>query len=153
NDRPVAEDSPMWVLDRLAMALPVFEAYGRQPRFWETPHYRASALDSVIFGRVFPWTVGGTVYYASSLGGSFTLPAVGAEFSRAMPSVGKELLEKVATQSFVGVDAKSMGRIDQPFPFEIYRDVYGQRVVPETLGYISLATAAQPGRGPDQIIE
>ena len=144
KNRPVADDSPEWILARLATGLAVLEAYGRQPRYWITPHYEASALANVVFGKVFPWVIGGVTYYASSFEGSFTLGAVSRSVASTMPSVTQEVLDRVRATSFSGVDRQSKGRISQDFPFEIYRDVYGQRVLPETLGYISVGASDQP---------
>ena len=143
GNNPVPGDSPTWVLDRLASGLSVFEAFRHGPRYWVTPHYEASALDNVVFGRVFPWIVGGVTYYASSFRGSFTLKAVSPQAVLGMPAVTREVIERVRTMPFEGIDRRSKERIAQDFPFEIYRDVYGQRVLPETLGYISVASGSQ----------
>jgi uncharacterized protein YdaL len=140
NDRPVPDDSPKWALDRLAMALDVFDAYGQSPRYWETPHYRASALDNVVFGRVFPWVVGGATYYSSSFKGSFTLGVVSILTAQTMPSVTRDVLDEIGTTSFENADRQSAGRFAQVFPFEVYRDVYGERVLPETLGYVTVGS-------------
>ena len=134
KNSPVSSESPEWILDRLATGLAVFNAYGRPPRVWITPHYEASALANIVFSKVFPWVMGGVTYYELSFNGSFTLDAVSPSIASTMPSVTQGLLDKVRGTSFNGVDRRSKGRISQDFPFEIYRDVYGQRVLPETLG-------------------
>lgn len=140
---PVAGDSVTGTLDRLALALPVFDAYGIQPRYWVTPHYHASALNSRVFGQVFPWQIGRVTYYPSSFGASFTLPAADRNSSLAIGNVTRERLEQLKSASWEGLDTRSTEGLTQMFPFEIYRDVYGQRILPETLGYMSYATTEQ----------
>jgi uncharacterized protein YdaL len=141
--RPVPGDGPALVLERLAQGLTVFEHYPLAPRYWETPHYQASALDNRIFGAIFPWVVGAVTYYTSSFGPAFTLPAVSAEGAALKPSVDRQLLEECRHQDWGEFDTQSLGGQSQMFPFEIYRDVYGQRVIPETLGYLSFASSDQ----------
>ena len=141
GERPVDGDGPTFVLDRLATGLAIFDAYGIAPRYWETPHYSASAVDNVVFGRVFPWVIGRSDYYASSIGDAFTLPAVARDAGAAMPGVTREVIDTVRATSFSGVDHLSTGRVSQIFPFEIYRDIYGQRILPETLGYVAAAAS------------
>jgi|GEM_PF-623776 len=64
---PVPEDSAAWVNDRIDRGLAELSAVGLRPVAWETPHYIASALDSVEFGKRFA-AVSGRVLYFSSLG-------------------------------------------------------------------------------------
>jgi uncharacterized protein YdaL len=142
-NKPIGDDGVQWTLDRLSQALPVFEAYNRPPRFWVTPHYHASALDSRVFASVFPWQIGRVTYYPSSFSPSFTINRTDRAHSTTMPSVTKESLNASASLSTAGMDFKSEGGLTQMFPFEIYRDVYGQRILPETLGYMSYATSDQ----------
>lgn len=144
-DKPIGEDTVGWTLDRLAQAMPVFSAYGNSPRFWVTPHYHASALNARVFSAVFPWTIGRVTYFASSFGPSFTIAPADRAASLSIPPVTKASLEAQKGLSAEGVDLRSEGGLTQMFPYEIYRDVYGQRIVPETLGYLSYATSEQTG--------
>lgn len=137
NERPIPGDSPEWVLDRLSTGVRVFELYRQKPRFWITPHYEEFAADNVVFGRVFPWVIGRVSYFSSSVGNSFTLRAGSRRAALDMPGVDQEVIDKVKETSFDDVDRRSKGRIVQMFPFEIYRDIYGQRVIPETIGFVS----------------
>ena len=141
--KPIGEDSEVWTLDRLAQAMPVFAAYQRPPRFWVTPHYHASAVDARVFADVFPWTIGRVTYFPSSFGPAFTVPAAGRTVSLNMPAITADVLKGLKTKKREGMDLKSAGGLTQMFPFEIFRDVYGQRIVPETLGYMSYATSDQ----------
>ena len=142
-NRPVDGDSVTTTLDRLAQALPVFSAYQQSPRFWVTPHYHASAVDNRVFAEVFPWTIGRATYYASSFKPTFTIPATNRRASLAMPSVTLERLEELKKKDWGALDERSEEGETQMFPFEIYRDVYGQRIIPETLNYMSHATTDQ----------
>lgn len=95
---PVPEDSVAWVNDRIDRGLAELSAAGITPIAWETPHYAASALDYVEFGKRFSLT-SGRMLYSSSLGPYF---------------------------------------VGQFFPYMIERDIYGQRIMPENLGNVSL---------------
>lgn len=142
-NRPVKNDSVAATLDRLALALSVFDAYKLMPRFWVTPHYHASAVNSRVFAKVFPWQVGRATYFPSSFKPSFTIPAAAAGASLSMPPVAKQGLDDLKSNTWADLDEKSVEGQTQMFPFEIYRDVYGQRILPETLGYLSYATSEQ----------
>jgi uncharacterized protein YdaL/oxalate decarboxylase/phosphoglucose isomerase-like protein (cupin superfamily) len=67
---PVPEDSVAWVNGRIDDALAEMALCGLPVVAWETPHYLASALDSVEFGSRFS-LVAGRVIYFSSLGPYF----------------------------------------------------------------------------------
>lgn len=140
---PVEGDSVAGTLDRLSLALPVFDAYGIQPRYWVTPHYHASALNNRVLGQVFPWQIGRVTYFPSSFGATFTLPAVDRKTGLSVGPVTRERLEQLKSASWDGLDTRSTQGLTQMFPYEIYRDVYGQRILPETLGYMSYATSEQ----------
>jgi uncharacterized protein YdaL len=143
DGKPVENEAVASTLDRLKEALPVFEKYGVGPRFWVTPHYQGSALTNRVFADVFPWQIGRVTYYESSFGPTFTIPAGSRQASAAIPSVTRERLDELKTKNWENVDLRSTGGLTQMFPFEIYRDVYGQRILPETLGYMSYATTEQ----------
>lgn len=143
DNKPISDDGVQWTLNRLSEALPVFEAYNRPPRFWVTPHYHASALDSRVFAAVFPWQIGRVTYFSSSFGPTFTIAPADRALSTTMPSVTKANLKASESLSTSDLDMKSADGLTQMFPFEIYRDVYGQRILPETLGYMSYATSDQ----------
>ena len=143
NNKPVPGASIEATLSRLALALPVFKAYQRPPRYWVTPHYHASAQDNRIFGEVFPWQLGRVTYYSSSFGPSFTIPASTRQASLKIESVSKARLQQLKSKAWNNIDTKSTEPLTQMFPYEIYRDVYGQRIIPETLNYLSYVTSDQ----------
>ena len=135
--RPVKGDGVKFTLDRLAMGLSAFAAIGVKPRYWVTPHYQGSAVSNQVFGRVFPWVIGRVTYYPSSFGPSITLKSLDPSELAPMAPVDQVSLDRIGNQDFGRLDNRSADGLGQLFPFEIFRDVYGQRVIPETLGYIS----------------
>jgi uncharacterized protein YdaL len=152
--KPVNGDGVAFTLNRLAQGLRVFEHYRVAPRYWVTPHYQASATNNRVFGAVFPWVVGGVTYYASSFNPAFTLKAANPQTGVLMPPVSRQLLVDRKNQDWGEIDARSEEGQSQTFPFEIYRDVYGQRIVPETLGYLSFEISDQTDfiRTPEQML-
>ncbi|UCC67080.1 MAG: polysaccharide deacetylase family protein [Armatimonadota bacterium] len=102
---PVPKDSKNWVLRRIKAARAELKACGLKEVAWETPHYAASPLDYVIFGVKFPVTIQRVLYF------DLPIPA------SAIKGTGFPYY-------FAG----------QFFPYPIYRDMYGQRVLPENLG-------------------
>lgn len=134
NSRPVPNDSAPWVLDRLDDGLYTILKSGlAPPTVWLTPHYQASPLDYMIFGRVFAWNVGRVIYYNHRVTG---LPPVPSDnhlwFTTNDPEAQKRRIEHFANVK-VEVDPVAPWN-GQFFPFEIYGDVYGQRLIPENLG-------------------
>jgi uncharacterized protein YdaL len=141
NRRPIEGDSASVIFNRLLSGFPVFEAYNYHPRYWITPHYYASALANAVFGSVFPWTVGRSVYYPTSVGQSFTLPPADPTTGANMPPVSRDRLQSSSREKLDHLDTRSEDGLMQIFPFEIYRDIYGQRIFPETLNFLSTITA------------
>ncbi len=62
---PLPEDSVDWVDGRIDQSIAELAASGFTPVAWETPHYTASALDSVEFGKNFNLTSGRVLYFTS----------------------------------------------------------------------------------------
>jgi uncharacterized protein YdaL len=139
NNRPIKGETPKSVTQRLKKGLAVFDAYGIPPRYWVTPHNQASALDNVIFGKTFPWTVGRVTYYSSSVGSSFVLKPTTEDAGLNKAAVTTDQLDAAAAGTpSTDVDNKSTNGEGQLFPYEIYRDIYGQMIIPETINYLSL---------------
>jgi uncharacterized protein YdaL len=129
----IREDNPTWLVNRLNDGLRVLlNAKIEPPLAWLTPHYQASALDYLIFARVFPWNIGRVIYFDFQ---AAHLPQVTIDPSvwlRESSPVANE--RRVAAFRALRVDLASSRWNGQFFPYEIYGDVYGQRVVPENLG-------------------
>ena len=136
GERPIEGESARGWLQYLEVGLPIFATYGVKPRYWVTPHYRASAIANKIFGEVYPWVVGQSYYYSTSRGAEFVLPAVDMRTTIARQVAAKRFDMPVTSDS--DSDRRSEQGMQQLFPYEIYRDIYGQRIVPETLGFIEL---------------
>lgn len=103
---PVPEDSEAWVLDRLDAGIAEYRANGFSAYAWVTPHYQASATASRAFPKRFNKTYNRVVYY---------------------------------TNDNPDLDVNSPNRdfsFGQFYPYEIFEDYYGQRVLPENLGNI-----------------
>ncbi|UCC67880.1 MAG: polysaccharide deacetylase family protein, partial [Armatimonadota bacterium] len=63
---PVEEDSVAWVNGRIDAGLAEMALCDLPVAAWETPHYVASALDSVEFGNRFSLTTGRVLYFSES---------------------------------------------------------------------------------------
>lgn len=129
KNAPLAEDSVAWVLNRLEDGLQVWRDSGlADPIFWLTPHYQASTLDYTIFGRVFPWNVGRVIYFNHRTKGILPEPE-----DLLITSSAKSSRQKYFEQLEISIqeDSPWSGQI---FPYEIYGDVHGQRLIPENLG-------------------
>lgn len=132
RNRPVQEDSPRFVLNRLDAGWRAFESVGIRPQIWEVPHYQASALDYHLFSRVFSWNIGRIMYSDHKVTGlpASRDPELWFESSGLQGSSNR-------WASLKNVQAEqATGHNGQFFPYEIYGDVYGQRVLPENLGNV-----------------
>ncbi len=129
---PVALDSPSWLLDRLDQGWGALTRAGFAPQVWEAPHYSASPLDYLIFGKVFSWNIGGVKLMPFT---STNRPAsVSPELEYANSGLAGSKERKTAFRDFK-VSGVLTEKGSQSFPFEIYGDIFGQRVLPENLGY------------------
>jgi adsorption protein B len=129
---PLADDGVKSVLDRLDRGWTAVTAAGIQPKVWEVPHYLCSPLDSIIFARAFATTIGRVTYQAMTV--------TGQPFSDSGPlrylnsGVGGSAARFADLQN---LSVTTKGPVaTQFFPYEIARDVYGQKVIPENLGYV-----------------
>lgn len=131
NNRPLVEDSPSYIVDKLEEGFYTLQKAGITPRVWLTPHYQASSLDYIIFGRVFPWNVGRVIYYNHSFSGIAL-----AEESSVLFDAGLAGGFNLRSEYFKNLEViyQSERWSGQMFPYEIYGDIYGQRLIPENLG-------------------
>lgn len=132
NNRPIAEDSADYVLDKLEDGFFTLQKAGITPRMWLTPHYQASSLDYIIFANVFSWNIGRVIYYNHSYVG---LPQ-GSENKNIWFENTQSTSAKLRRDYFKSLEVtyESERWSGQIFPYEIFGDVYGQRLVPENLG-------------------
>ncbi|WP_374000478.1 DUF2334 domain-containing protein [Bdellovibrio bacteriovorus] len=140
TNMPIAEDSPQFVLNKLEDGFEILQRAGVTPRIWLMPHYQASALDYVIFGEVFSWNVGRAIYYNHSVKGMqkdlLKKDAATGDDKRLWFESRDPQSKALRMQVFKNLTVKyeSMVWSGQMFPYEIYGDVHGQRLIPENLG-------------------
>lgn len=133
NNRPIPEDSISHVIKRLHMGWKLLRTVKINPVAWLTPHYQASALDFVLFGQLFSWNIGRVVYVPSQITSIKLLPTH-LKFN-VNPNV--ELEEHLGWFQDLRVqDEAEVLPSGQFFPFEIEKDFYGQKIIPENLGNI-----------------
>ncbi len=104
---PVPEDSKQWVRQRIRLAKSELRAAGLSPTGWVTPHYTASPLAYQHFASEFPVTIQRVLYF----NGQFKIKGKGDN--------------SWSVSEFAG----------QFFPYVIETDIYGQKILPENLGY------------------
>jgi uncharacterized protein YdaL len=133
NGRPLENDSVDFVLDRLDAGFYDLEKAGIFPKIWLTPHYQASPLDYMIFARVFPWNVGRVIYFNHNAKMPAPMRQDDIWYSKKNASAEARTRRLDYFQNFQ-VEIQSDRWSGQMFPYEIYGDVYGQRILPENLG-------------------
>ena len=134
NGRALSQDSADFVMDRLDSGFYDLQKAGITPQFWLTPHYQASPLDYHIFARVFPWNVGRTIYF--NFRAQKPALAVAAEDLQYSVKNDTKAARERRLQYFrdYKVTTESDRWSGQMYPYEIYGDVYGQKLLPENLG-------------------
>lgn len=130
-NKPVSKDSSSWVLNRLYDGYYELNKIGVQPMIWLTPHYQASTLDNLIFSRVMPWTIGRITYYNFDM--TSKMPAYNSDYHFTDTDNAKQN-KRLEDLKNITYNITSPWWNGQFFPYEIYGDVHGQRVIPENLG-------------------
>ncbi|MGZ3690140.1 MAG: DUF2334 domain-containing protein [Pseudobdellovibrio sp.] len=135
HNRPIAEDSTTYVLNRLQDGFSSLKHFSIIPKLWVTPHYHASALDDIIFGKVFNWVIGRGLYNDFKMRGMKDFdPAEPIRFSSGSPTL--EQNQKNFFADLLVTDVPGFAQFNQLFPYEIYGNIYGQKVIPENLGNV-----------------
>lgn len=132
RDGPITEDGLDFVIDRLTTGWQSFSDAGIYPEIWETPHYRASAYDYVLFGRLFHWSIGRISYQPIQFTG---ISRSDTDLTFTPDDIGSEARKKALSSVSVFLTPNSNAQ-GQFFPYEIYRDYYGQSLFPENLGNV-----------------
>ena len=132
-DRPHPQDSADWVLSRIELAESVFDRFGIKPIAWEVPHYAASALDFILFGRIFEWNYHRGLYFKSEILEPTQL-SPDEWFFYCRTHECRESRGKKARTLQVEADYANFG--SEIFPYPIYEDSYGQAVIPESIGMV-----------------
>ncbi len=131
---PVDKDSSNWVVERLERSFSVLDKVGLKVAAWLTPHYAASPLDNIIFGQMFLWTMGRSFYVPHTIVQKSALPSLLSSDLSGSSVNGQRLryFEDLVVSPLKGALTAS-----QFFPYEIYGDAYGQRLIPENVGYLN----------------
>lgn len=132
KEQPIKEDSSDYVLNKLDRAWSALHELDIHPKIWEVPHYKASLLDYYLFSHVFSWNIGRIMYAPHQV--------EGFEKNKLNPTLWFEnsgiIGSNYRKQFFSNLKITHSGKVNgQFFPFEIYGDIYGQRLLPENLGY------------------
>ena len=133
ENTPLPFDSVDWVTRRLEMGIKVFQKMNITPIGFEAPHYAASVLDYMIFAKMFQWQYHRSIFMPFELKRDTGLPRHLRAFACDPEKCGDErrgILENLK----VTADHTSFSGINSPFI--TYRDIYGQSIIPETLGMI-----------------
>lgn len=136
ENKPLSNDSMPWAMDRLALGHSDLQKAGLNPLSWLTPHYQASPQNYFVFGNVFPWNIGRVIYYNlnhlhTELLNSFSQKNL--QFGLNETEQSYQSRRKHFENLHFDVDLKNQWS-GQFYPYEIYGDVYGQRIIPENLG-------------------
>lgn len=131
NNRPIEEDSVNYVLERLDLGMDYLNDINITPRVWLTPHYQASALNYYIFADVFEWNIGRAIYFLNEAQG-LPVNTPPSEIQYSAQNGGDSALRYQYYED-LSVETRSEW-FGQLYPYEIYGDVYGQRMIPEILG-------------------
>lgn len=134
TDSPLAEDSVWTLLDRLDDGFDSLKLSGIEPQVWATPNYQASALDNLIFGQVFSWTLGRGFYFDHFVT-DFSLAEPGSSALRFVPE--DDTTSQNRRNHFMNLAVTTTGEyFHQFYPYEIYGDIYSASVIPENLGNV-----------------
>ncbi len=133
EDRPHPRDRASWVISRIESAEAVFDRLKLRPIAWEVPHYAGSALDFVLFGRIFEWNYHRGLYFKSEIVRPTPLGSREWFFHCTDAGCRSDRLAKAAELE-VQADYSSLG--SQIFPYPIFEDSYGQAIIPESLGMV-----------------
>ncbi|MBF0315839.1 MAG: DUF2334 domain-containing protein [Oligoflexia bacterium] len=130
---PLPNDSTDFILDLLEKGEHIFHKLGIKPVAWENPHYACSVLDSILFGKVFEWNYHRSLYFKTHIQQEGALQPRHRMFECLSEECRSDRRAR-AREIKVESDISEFG--GQIFPYTIYKDIYGQSIIPETLGFI-----------------
>ena len=136
NNQALENENAAAILDRLQLGWELTDAVGIDPVAWLTPHYQASPLGYRIFADVFKWNIGRVTYFPDSV---FNIPErLDSDYSFSNSGKSNHHLRKEKLGALKADWPKHLLPSGQIFPYEIYGDYYGQRLIPEVNGNIEL---------------
>lgn len=136
ENTPLPFDTVDWFTKRIERGIEIFNKLGFKPAAFEVPHYAASVMNYMILGKMFHWNYHRTVYFPFKTLKDTGLPEELKAF-KCRPEECGDRRRAILNNINVEVDYHSFGGV--PVPYIIYRDPYGQSVIPETLGMIDFA--------------
>lgn len=132
TNQALANDNALDVVKRLELGYREMTKAGFIPNLWITPHYAASITDTAVFGQMFDWVAGRVIYTPYVLSQKERLP-------ESMRMTRDSLSFEGQREKYFGdlsVDVNKGQMTEQMFPYEIYGDVLGQRILPENAAYL-----------------
>lgn len=134
NNRALPQDSSDFVLDRMDSGFYDLAKAQIFPKIWLTPHYQASPLDYLIFARVFPWNVGRVIYFNNRIEKAPLITHDEDYWYSAANNNAAGFERRAKAMRELKIDVQNNQWTGQIYPFEVYGDVFGQRLLPENLG-------------------
>lgn len=122
---PLPEDSRLWAWSRMMESSLELSWSGLRAFAWEAPHYTASKNTYAGVRDLYPVHYGRMTYFADN------------EETREVVSSLFHLRDWTTSQAIT-----SINMLGQFFPYPIYNDYYGYKVVPENIGYYQPAPLA-----------
>ncbi len=153
ENTPLPFDSVDWVMNRFDMAESLLKEMRIKTHVFEAPHYAASVLDYHIFAKTFEWNWHRSIYFPFTLKGDSAIPSE-MRFGGCSDTDCREERRGYLRNIKVDADYKDFG--GQIIPYVVYKDVYGQSLIPETLGMIDFAfyspTTWRPVSNPEDVL-
>jgi len=135
NNRPVPGDDWDWAVGRVDDGTAIMNELGWNPWCYEVPHYKASMVDYIAITSRYR-----SVYHQGDYR-DFQIELDGTVYD--MNDMLDGTLENMDLSP--GVFRRRSDRNQaQPFPYVVERDIYGQRVIPETIGNVTPAELVTP---------
>lgn len=136
ENKPIPFDSVEWLVNRIDMGMKVFEELNMRPAAFEIPHYAASAMNYLVFAKMFHWNYHRSIYFPFEIESNTDLPEELMAFNCKVKDCA---VERKAILQNISVKADFTQFAGIPVPYIIWEDAYGQSVIPETLGMIDFA--------------
>ena len=133
NNTAIEKDNVPFVQSRLEDGLQLFELAGIRPVAWLSPHYQASPLCYNLFGQLFTWNAGRATYFPYIK--SQAMPVPESLTMDRVASSGRGERARYTADLSVKYDASQLPN-GQFYPYEIFGDSYGQRIIPENVGNV-----------------
>ena len=131
---PIPEDSVDYVLNMFDDGFNSFKLAGISPKIWVTPHYLSPPLDNVLTGQMFPWMVSRSDYFDSKIEGLKERDA--SIYWDANNITATATARRTFFTDLKATIVPGMEEFGQIYPYEIWGDIYRQRIIPEDLGNV-----------------